>query len=120
MEKQYSALSIVSPGGSKIVQGLKTLEIRSWCPPHVPVKDLLIVENHHYLRQEGDEDSGLAVAVVDIESVHPWREDELEAACGTYWAEGYWAWVITRVRPLDPPVPVVAKRKIYTVEIDHE
>ncbi len=27
------ALSIVYPGGQKIVSGLKTIEVRSWAPP---------------------------------------------------------------------------------------
>jgi hypothetical protein len=59
----------------------------------LPLKDLMIVENQHFLLNDGDEDVG-AVALVDIESVHPWQSDEVDAACATYWAEGYLAWVI--------------------------
>ncbi len=117
--KTYQALSIVASAGQRIAQGRKTLEIRSWLPPSLPLKDVLIVENQHYLTKEGDEEMGLAVALVDIESVHEWREDEVEAATATRWAEGYYAWVISNVRPLDKPVAVMAKRKIYTVSIEH-
>jgi hypothetical protein len=60
----------------------------------LPLKDLMIVENQHFLLNDGDEDVGFAVALVDIESVHPWQSDEVDAACATYWAEGYLAWVI--------------------------
>lgn len=30
---KMKALSIVYPGGQKIVSGLKTIEVRSWAPP---------------------------------------------------------------------------------------
>ena len=44
MLKTYSALSIVAPSGTKIAQGLKTLEIRSWTPKQLPLRDLVIVK----------------------------------------------------------------------------
>lgn len=119
MKKIYPALSIVAPMGQYIAQGKKTLEIRSWRPTHLPLKDLLIVENQHYLTQEGDEELGYAVAMVDVEAIHPWKEDELEAAMASYWDEGYWAWVLSNVRPMLVQTPVMAKRKIYFIEIDH-
>ena len=43
------ALSIVSPHGTNIASGKKTLEVRSWCHPSLPVRDLLIVENSVFL-----------------------------------------------------------------------
>lgn len=119
MKKKYPALSIVVPSGSKIAQGLKTLEIRSWIPEQLPLKDLVIVENLHFLSAEYTEEMGKAVAIVDIESVHPWREDECAAACANDWAEGYFAWVISNVRPITQPLGVFAKRKIYFIDIDH-
>lgn len=120
MKIQYPALSIVAPSGSKIAQGLKTLEIRSWTPQYLPLNDLVIVENTQYLKHDHEQDIGLAVAIVDIESVHPWREDEFEAACANYWAEGYFAWVIRNVRPISQPFEVIAQRNIYSVEIEDE
>ncbi|WP_173911604.1 ASCH domain-containing protein [Acinetobacter sp. Marseille-Q1618] len=119
MLKTYSALSIVAPSGTKIAQGLKTLEIRSWTPKQLPLRDLVIVENTQFLTAEYTEEMGSAVAIVDIASVHPWREDEVEAACASNWAEGYWAWVICNVRPISQPFEVLAQRKIYLVDLDH-
>ncbi len=118
MKTEFQALSIVAPSGSHIAQGLKILEVRSWLPEQLPLKNLVIVENQHYLKNDGDEELGHAVAIVDVVLAHPWREDEFEAACASYWAEGYFAWVLSNVRPLDPPVAVMAKRKIYTIEAD--
>lgn len=119
MKKIYPALSILKPNGMKIAQGIKTLEIRAWKPEYLPLKDLLIVENNRYLTQKEDEDIGQAIALVDIESVHAWRIDEFEAACASYWADGYWAWVICNVRPISQPFSMIAKRKIYFIELDH-
>jgi len=56
------ALSIVRPSGTRIAEGKKTLEIRSWLPPRLPLLNLLIVENGRRLDQEGDVDpEGIAV-----------------------------------------------------------
>jgi len=118
MKRQFLALSIVTPNGTRIGQGIKTLEVRSWTPTQLPVKDLLIVENHNFLNKDIDEEEGVAVALVDVDSVHSWRNDEIEPACASAWSEGYFAWVLSNVRPLRQPVKVLAKRKIYQVELD--
>lgn len=118
MRRIYPALSIVAPSGSYIAEGIKTLEIRSWRPNELPLKDLVIVENAHDLNQDGDEELGRAVAWVDISSVHAWQKSEIEAAKASYWEDGYWAWVIENVRPIHPPVDIPARRKIYWIELD--
>lgn len=118
MKNQFNALSIVAPSGQRIRQGIKTLEIRSWQPNSLPLKNLIIVENKNFLDQDGDEEEGLAVAIVDIASVHIWRPDEIEPACASVWSEGYYAWVITNIRPIHSTIVVKAKRKIYEIEID--
>ena len=113
----YSALSIVAPSGNNIVKGKKTIEVRTWQPPQLPLKNLLIVENQNYLLNDGDEEIGVAVALVDIETLHPWREDEIDCACASYWAEGYFAWEISNVRKV-PNISVLAKRKLYILDVD--
>ena len=118
MKRQFLALSIVTPNGTRIAQGIKTLEVRSWTPTQLPVKDLFIVETHNFLNKDIDEEEGVAVALVDVDSVHSWRNDEIEPACASAWSEGYFAWVLSNVRPLRHPVKVLAKRKIYQVELD--
>lgn len=117
-ENEFQALSIVAPNGARIANGLKTLEVRSWVPEILPLKNLVIVENQYYLTHDCDEDLGQAVAIVDVVSVHPWHEDEFEAACASYWAEGYYAWVLDNVRPIYQDVQVQAKRKIYRVSFE--
>ena len=113
------ALSVVVPSGQKIANGIKTIEIRSWCPDQLPIKNLLIVENESFLMSDGEEELGRAVAWVDIESVHPWRQDEMQAACATTWSEGYYAWVLHNMRMIHSPFEVLAKRKIYFIGIDN-
>ena len=103
MRKTYSALSIVAPNGKRIANKLKTIEVRKWIPDQLPLRDLVIVENQNYLLNEGDEDEGAAVVLVDIESVHEWQPHEFNEACANYWEEGYWAWVISNVRPIHTP-----------------
>ena len=118
MLKQYTALSMVAPNAERIAKKVKTLELRSWQPEMLPLKDLIIVENQHFLLNDGDEDVGFAVALVDIESVYPWQSDEVDAACASYWTDGYYAWVISNVRPLKQPIEAIAKRKLYRLELN--
>ena len=117
--KKYSALSIVAPGGDHIRLGKKTLEIRKWKPDTIPLRNLLIVQNTNRLsRAEMAEDpNGKVVALVDIEAVAEWTEEDLEASCCSEWEMGWFAWKITNVRPVDYPIPVPAKLRIYDVDI---
>lgn len=117
MKRQFLALSIVTPNGTRIAEGVKILEVRSWMPTQLPVKDLLIVENQNFLVKDIEEE-GVAVALVDVDSVHAWRNDEVKLACASAWSEGYFAWVLSNVRPIKQPVKILAKRKIYQVELD--
>lgn len=116
---EYAALSIVEPSGQRIAIGQKTLEIRSWQPQKLPLKNLVIVENKNYLYQENDEEEGIAVAIVDVESVHVWQPYEVKAACASAWQEGYYAWVLSNIRLIKPSLKIVAKRKIYSIDIPY-
>lgn len=112
------ALSIVAPNGSNIAAGRKTLEIRSWQPPSLPLRDLLIVENRIFLSGEGEVDlDGVAVAVVDVDEIHAWSPSELGAACASEWKPGLWAWHVTHVRPVRGPFRLAARRKLYEVSV---
>lgn len=113
------ALSIVTPHGTNIASGKKTLEVRSWCPPTLPVRDLLIVENTVFLSRDMPCDpGGRVVAIVDIEEVHEWRSDEVAAACSSGWEPGYWAWSLSNVRLIKNDLVVPAKRKLYNVDVE--
>ena len=112
------ALSIVAPNGANIAAGRKTLEIRSWRPPQLPLRNLLIIENLVFLTGEDEVDpDGTAVAVVDVDEVHAWQPSELEAACAAEWKPGLWAWHVTHVRPVSGAFRLAARRKLYEVEV---
>lgn len=112
------ALSIVAPNGANIAAGRKTLEIRSWCPPCLPLRNLLIIENQIFLTDEDEVDpDGIAVALVDVDEVHAWQPSELQAACAAEWKPDLWAWHVTHVRPVHGDVRLVARRKLYEVDI---
>ena len=115
---RWLALSIVAPNGANIAAGRKVLEYGSWLPGPLPLRNLLIVENRIFLTGEDPVDTdGTAVAVVDIVDVHAWRASELEAACASKWTPGLWAWRVANVRPIGGAIRVVARRKLYEVEI---
>jgi hypothetical protein len=112
------ALSIVAPNGSRIAAGHKRLEIRSWRPPQLPLRNLLVVENRIFLRDEDEIDpDGMAVAVVDVAEVHAWQPSERDAACWTQWEPGLWAWQLSRVRPIAGAFQVTARRKLYDAPV---
>ena len=112
------ALSIVSPSVQRIVAGEKVVEIRRWLPPKIPFLDLVLVENEIYLTEEGQEDpNGLARAIVDVTGVHEWAREEAESQ-GVAWIPNYVCWELSNVRRIEPPIPCVARRKIYKIDID--
>lgn len=112
------ALSIVHPAVQQITSGTKTIEIRSWLPPCLPLYSLALVENHTYLHQDGEEDeNGLLLAFVDVVGAHDWSLEE--ALRGDKQGRpGYHAWELRSVRPLANPVKAIAKRGVYPLEID--
>lgn len=119
MVRTFTALSIVAPHGTRIAEGRKTLEVRSWRPESVPLRDLLIVENGNRLSGDRPVDpDGRAVALVDVLEVHPWRADEVEAACSSGWLPGYYAWVLGNVRVLEMPQAVAARLGLYVIELE--
>ena len=102
----------------RIVAGKKVVEIRRWHPPEIPFLDLVLVENQIYLTEEGQEDpNGLARAIVDITGVHDWTREEAESQ-GIAWTPGYVCWELSNVRRIVPPIPCVAQRKIYKIDIN--
>lgn len=115
---KFKALSIVYPGGQKIASGTKIIEVRSWRPPADLTGDLLIIENHKFLRSEGESDpDGKPVALVKIKRVREYLETDIPAACASRWDPGYFSWELTDVRPIRSDEMVLAARGIYEVEI---
>lgn len=114
---KIKALSIVSPNGSRIADGRKTIEVRSWLPDINSGEELLIVENKNFLKNDEDSDPfGLAVATVQVSNTRPFVEADIAAACATRFADGYYSWELKNVRKLEHPFMVVAKRGLYEVD----
>lgn len=118
---KIKALSIVSPSGSRIASGHKTIEVRSWLPDLGSDQDLLIVENHRFLKAQDHVDpKGRAVAIVKIKSVRRFEVTDIPAACATTWADGYHSWELKDVRPISYPDTLPAQRDLYEVELEDE
>lgn len=104
------------PSGGRIASGQKTLEVRRWHPELSPSEDLLIVENGRFLHIEGDEDdAGIAVAIVRVKAVRPFVLADMQAACASYFEDGWLAWELSDLRPITHLARVRAARGIYEV-----
>jgi hypothetical protein len=114
----YKCLSIVIPNGVNIARGIKTIEVRRWELPSLPLKNLIIVENDNYLSKQYPEENGMVVAMVDVIAVRPWEENDLKASCAATYENGWHAWILSNIRKIDYPYAVPAKRKIYEMEFD--
>lgn len=116
-ERNIKALSIVRPSGGRIASGEKTLEVRRWHPYLDPSEDLLIVENERFLHADEDEDKdGIAVAIVRVKAVRPFILADIQAACASYFEDGWLAWELSDIRPVIQPVIIRAARGIYEVD----
>jgi len=82
-----------------------------------PSEELLIVENGRFLRQEHDEDyDGIPVAIVKVKAVRPFTPSDMGVACASYFEEGWLAWELASVRPVQATERVLAARGIYNVD----
>lgn len=115
--KNIKALSIVRPSGSRIASGEKTLEVRRWKPNLAPYEDLLIVENERFLHNDGDQDNnGVPVAIVKIGVVRPFIFSDMQSACASIFEDGWLAWELVDVRPVQSTQYVLAARGIYEID----
>lgn len=116
-EEIIKALSIVRPNGSRIASGEKALEVRRWHANLDPTEDLLIVENGRFLQTDGEEDAdGIAVAIVRVKAIRPFVFADMQAACASRFEEGWLAWELCDVRPIDSSLSIRAARGIYEVD----
>lgn len=115
--KEMKALSVVYPAGSLIAEGKKTLEVRRWNHDLSADEELIIVENHRFLLNEGDEDEGLAVAIITLGKIRKFTTEDIGAACASSFEEGWLVWEITSVEKIKKPFSAKAARKIYHLEL---
>lgn len=109
-------LSIVYPSGTKIANGEKTIEVRSWLPQINSNEDLLIIENNKFLRVDGDTDIGKPVAIVRVKAVRKFLESDIPMACASRWEPGYYSWELYEVRPLQSKDLLLAAKGIYEID----
>ncbi|MEO5916803.1 MAG: ASCH domain-containing protein [Luteolibacter sp.] len=117
--KPHLALSVLAPAGELIRSGRKTLEIRQWCPESIPLRDLVIVQNKNRLSRDGvtDDPDGEVMAIVDVESVEEWNENEMNEACASCWEPGWMAWRLSSVRPVHLDGRFPARLRIYSIDL---
>jgi ASCH domain-containing protein len=112
------ALSIVRPGGQRIADGIKTIEVRRWQPELGPDEDLLIVQNERFLMNEGEQDpDGRVVAIVRVAAVRPFTRADMQAACATSFEPGWLSWELRAVRRVNSSSPVLAARRLYELDM---
>lgn len=120
---KYQALSILKPAVDLILDGQKNIEIRSWLPPEIPMKNVVIVQNQKYLSTDEDIDDGVALAIVDFTEFKIWTEDDYNAGnpsinLGRTWKEGYFTWKIENIRRLTKPIICKAMKGIYELDLN--
>ncbi|AYL76678.1 ASCH domain-containing protein [Citrobacter freundii] len=120
---EYQALSILKPAVDLILDGKKNIEIRSWLPPEIPMKNVVIVQNQKYLSSDEDIDDGVALAIVDFTEFKVWTEDDynengFSVSLGRTWKEGYFTWKIENIRKLKKPILCKAMKGIYQLELN--
>ncbi len=121
--KEFTALSIVYPAVTNILLGIKKVEIRSWTPPRLPMRDVLLIENRKYLHDGDVDPDAKAVALVDIISVIPWTYLDSQLQDSTTkitkeWKPGYFMWEISNIRKIAPTINCIAKKGFYTVKVE--
>lgn len=102
------AISINNPWATLIAKGEKTLEIRSWQTAFRG--DILIVSTQ---RKYADYPRGAALCIVRLAGVREFVPADAAAAHIAYQL-GYFAWVLSDVRPITP-FPVKGQQGFYNV-----
>ena len=120
------ALAVRQPWASLIAEGAKPVEWRSWSTPHRG--PLLICASSSWAPGRGSEweipegfearfPRGVAVCVVDLTDVAPFRPEHLEAAGLDALPDptGF-AWLLRDPRPVTP-VPVRGRLHLFEVDL---
>jgi hypothetical protein len=117
MTRIFKAITLQEPYATKVAEGTKTLETRTWETSHRG--DLVICCGV----DPASKNSGLALCVVELHHIEDMKpEHEVAAAIRPYPKAK--SWFFRNWRKLDPPVPLKAlkgvKLGVYEVELpDH-
>lgn len=117
------ALSVKQPWACLLVEGEKTIEVRSWATDYRG--DLLICasaapKNYFWHDENADVKrllpAGCQIGIVRLLDVRPMTPDDNDASIGNY-APGAYAWVVERVGFVAPK-KVVGRLKLFDVPDD--
>lgn len=91
------SLCVRQPYASDIVNGCKTIEVRSWRTHYRG--DLFITSSAKIDPENTDLPCGCIVGIVTVADCRPFTKSDQDAALCEY-APGYFAWILTRPRVL--------------------
>lgn len=125
---KYKALSFRQPWATLIVQGRKTLDLRTWSTRY---RGPLAVYASQEVEKEACQQHGLDAAhlptgtligIVDLVDILPLDEAEYAARQpehlgGRRFRPGLFGWVLRNPRPLNPPQPARGRLNLFEVEV---
>lgn len=126
---RLKALSFRQPWANLIVEGRKTLDLRTWSTRHrgpLAVYASLDIEKEACAHHDVDVNtltSGALIGVVDLVDVIPLNETTYNARAadhlnGRPWHDGMCGWVLENPRLIDPPQVVKGHLKLFDVAFD--
>ena len=104
------AISIKTPHIHRIIDGRKTIEVRSWRTSHRG--DILLVCS----RRPNHPDGGKALAIASLDSIRPMHEED-ETDAMTPYEVGLYSWRLSNVRRVDP-FDVTGRLGLYEVRLE--
>lgn len=117
------ALAVRQPWASAIMDGVKTIELRTWKTDYRG--PLAIVASGKPCKMEDGEilPAGGIIGTVDLVDIRPLVPSDWKGACvykkdivaGVY--SRHYAWVLKNPRPLDTMIPCKGKLHLFEVEL---
>lgn len=126
---KIKALSVRQPWANLIVEGYKTMDLRTWSTTHrgpLAIYASLEVEKDACKLHGVDIKTlttGAVIGIVDLTDVIPltkksYEENQEKHLAGRNYREGMFGWVLKNPRPLDPPQ--VAKGRLHLFDVNIE
>ena len=125
---KVKALSFRQPWAALILEGRKTLDLRTWSTHyrgHLAIYASLEVEKEACLKYGLDPQTlstGVVIGIVDLVDILPldeaaYAKRHSEHLAGHSFRPGLFGWVLTNPRPVEPPMVVKGQLKLFDVDI---
>ncbi len=108
------ALSIKQPYADLILEGKKTLEIRSWATDHRGRLYICSCKKPYILSLK----CGFLLGYVDLVDIRSMQKDDESSACLAY-HPGYYAWILKNPIKLES-IPIKGKQRIFEIGLDDD